>query len=64
MFLEGFKVTTLMDCVVIWFDYLVDYPVVFWGLDVALGDGIPLSSSLRFGDELAEACGGDEARPS
>jgi len=27
-------------------------------------DGIPLSSSLRFGDELAEACGGDEARPS
>ena len=24
-------------CVVIWFDYLVDYPVVFWGLDVALG---------------------------
>ena len=24
-------------------------------------DGIPLSSSLRFGDELAEACGGDEA---
>jgi len=27
-------------------------------------DGIPLSSSLRFGDELAKACGGDEARPS
>ena len=27
-------------------------------------DDIPLSSSLRFGDELAEACGGDEARPS
>jgi len=24
-------------CVVIWFDYLVDYPMVFWGLDVALG---------------------------
>ena len=24
-------------CIVIWFDYLVDYPVVFWGLDVALG---------------------------
>ena len=24
-------------CVVIWFDYLVDYPVVFWGMDVALG---------------------------
>jgi len=27
-------------------------------------DGIPLSSSLRFGDEHAEACGGHEARPS
>ena len=27
-------------------------------------DGIPLSSSLCFGDELAEASGGDEARPS
>jgi len=26
-------------------------------------DGIPMSSSLRFGDELAEASGGDEARP-
>ena len=26
-------------------------------------DGIPMSSSLRFGDELAKACGGDEARP-
>jgi len=24
-------------CVVIWFDHLVDYPVVFWELDVALG---------------------------
>ena len=24
-------------CFVIWFDCLVDYPVVFWGLDVALG---------------------------
>jgi len=24
-------------CVVIWFDYLVDYLVVFWGLNVALG---------------------------
>ena len=24
-------------CIVIWFDYLVDYPVVFWVLDVALG---------------------------
>ena len=24
-------------CVVIWFDYLVDYPVVFWEMDVALG---------------------------
>jgi len=24
-------------CVVIWFDCLVDYLVVFWGLDVALG---------------------------
>jgi len=27
-------------------------------------DGIPMSSSLRFGDELAKASGGDEARPS
>ena len=24
-------------CVIIWFDYLVDYQVVFWWLDVALG---------------------------
>jgi len=24
-------------CVLIWFYYLVDYPVVFWELDVALG---------------------------
>ena len=24
-------------CFVIWFDCLVDYPVVFWGLDVAFG---------------------------
>ena len=24
-------------CVVIWFDYLVDYSMVFWGLDVAVG---------------------------
>ncbi len=47
VFLEGFKVTTLVCCVfVIWFDYIVVYPVVsvgftifnnFWGLDVALG---------------------------
>jgi len=38
VFLEGFKVTTFVVlCFVIWFDCLVDYPVVFWGLDVALG---------------------------
>jgi len=38
VFLEGFKVTAFGGlCVVIWLDYLVDYPVVFWGLDVALG---------------------------
>ena len=35
VFLEGFKVTGGM-WIVIWFDYLVDYPIVFWGLDVAL----------------------------
>ena len=36
MFLEGFKVNFGGLCFVIWFDCLVDYPVVFWGLDVAL----------------------------
>jgi len=36
--LEVVKINTLGGLfVVIWFDYLVDYLVVFWGLDVALG---------------------------
>jgi len=37
VFLEGVKVNFGGLCFVIWFDCLVDYPVVFWGLDVALG---------------------------
>ena len=37
VFLEGFKVYFGGLCVVIWFDHLVDYPAVFWGLDVAIG---------------------------
>ena len=36
VFLEGFKVIWWIVCL-IWFHYLADYPVVFWGLDVALG---------------------------
>ena len=44
VFLEGFNTLGVYTldcfgglCVVIWFDYSVDYPVVFWGLDVTLG---------------------------
>ena len=37
VFLEGFKVTLLWWFVCCNLVYLVFYPVVFWGLDVALG---------------------------